>query len=96
MFKWKEALVCCDPFQCHKKAIKKDVREISENTRTEHKLLHFKIGDKLCTQCRKRVSELSPEAKEQQENVSEAEENFVKELYKVPQILLGIDSICCE
>ena len=52
---------CCDPFQCHRKRIRKGLREISERTRTVHGSLNLQIGNKLCTQCRKKVSNLLSE-----------------------------------
>src|SRR6266516_2588380 len=49
---------CCDPFNNHPVRKVKGLRDISQQILTLHPLLHFKIGDKLCTPCRKIVTNL--------------------------------------
>src|ERR1043165_9107008 len=47
---------CCDPFKCHKQWVRKGLRVISETMISLHHSLNLQSGDKLCTQCRKKLS----------------------------------------
>jgi hypothetical protein len=49
---------CRDPYNVHAKLVRKGLRYISEVMRTTHHHLQFKQGDKLCTDCRKRLTSL--------------------------------------
>lgn len=50
---------CCDPFKCHKQRKTQGLREISAGAITAHSPLGLQIGDKACTQCRKRIYSLA-------------------------------------
>ena len=50
---------CCDPFKCHEQNKSQGLREVSAETRIKHPSLQFKLGDKICTPCRKKVLKLS-------------------------------------
>ena len=49
---------CCDPFDSHPVRKVKGLRDISQQILTLHPSLKFKAGDKLCTPCRKIVTDL--------------------------------------
>jgi hypothetical protein len=52
---WKKE--CCDPFKCHSVSKFKGLRDVSEQTRDLYPSLKFQLGDRICTQCRKKVME---------------------------------------
>src|SRR6218665_3840281 len=45
----------CDPFECHSERKVKGLRDVSEQTREQYQSLKFRLGDRICTQCRKKV-----------------------------------------
>jgi hypothetical protein len=53
---------CCNPFNNHRTQVTKGLRDVTE----ESILLHhsLKKGDKVCTSCRKKLTELNKEAKQ--------------------------------
>lgn len=52
---------CCDPFQCHSVRKVKGLRCIPQKIITQHPSLHINTEDKLCTPCRKKVTQLPVE-----------------------------------
>ena len=52
---------CCDPFKEHKSRRAKDLRNVTDGQAQEHPSLVL-IGEKICSNCRKRLGTLSPEA----------------------------------
>jgi len=52
---------CCDPIKEHKCKRAKDLRNVIDRQAQEHPSL-VSIGEKICSNCRKRLGTVSPEA----------------------------------
>lgn len=47
---------CCDPFNVHKKEIKKNLRNVTKNLIEKHPNLKFEVYNKLCSNCRQKLT----------------------------------------
>ena len=55
---------CCDPFKQHKQRKTQGLREVSAAAISSFPSLHLQLGDRVCTQCRKRIYSLPAEETE--------------------------------
>ncbi|XP_071789036.1 tryptophan--tRNA ligase, cytoplasmic-like isoform X1 [Asterias amurensis] len=60
-FKHIKSRACCDPFKSHSKKKVAGLRQVSERFMLEHPSLHLTRAHSLCTGCRKKITQLSPE-----------------------------------
>src|SRR6218665_1636724 len=74
---------CRDPFNSHYQWKNLDFRTVSQNTVQSHPSLHLKLGDKLCTLCRKQVSC----HEEKHSNTSSDAESMTEDFASDPKLL---------
>ena len=75
---------CCDPFKEHKSRRAKDLRNVTDRQAQEHPSL-VSIGEKICSNCRKRLGTPSSEAETESSSDEHQEEQGLDDSFTYDQ-----------
>ena len=84
---------CRDPFNYHQQWKSRDLRPVSQATVQSHPSLDLELGDKLCTQCRKRVSCHEEKLVDEKSISSSDAESMMEDFASDPKLLSPTDHL---